>query len=289
MKKMKLKFFGIILALALLGIYSCEKVVTDLPNENSKSGTVIVSITDAPFPYDMVEEANITIDWIKLHKIDSVLVDGEIDSDSDFVMLEKDTTLNLIELSNGITAVMSELEVPAGTYNEIRFHITEASVKILDDTTTYRLKIPGGGASGLKVKIKPWLEVEEGVISEVLLDIDVNRSYKIIGNDKGKKGIKGFMFKPVVRAVNLSSAGKVEGMVTNEDGDNIKHAMITLLSGTDTISSTKSTVGGYYAIIGVPDGTYTMECEREGYNTEIAENVVVEIGSVTQQDFILTK
>jgi len=286
---MKLKFFGIILALALLGIYSCEKVVTDLPNENSKSGTVIVSITDAPFPYDMVEEANITIDWIKLHKIDSVLVDGEIDSDSDFVMLEKDTTLNLIELSNGITAVMSELEVPAGTYNEIRFHITEASVKILDDTTTYRLKIPGGGASGLKVKIKPWLEVEEGVISEVLLDIDVNRSYKIIGNAKGKKGIKGFMFKPVVRAVNLSSAGKVEGMVTNEDGDNIKHAMITLLSGTDTISSTKSTVGGYYAIIGVPDGTYTMECEREGYNTEIAENVVVEIGSVTQQDFILTK
>ena len=289
MKKMKLKFFGIILALALLGIYSCEKVVTDLPNENSKSGTVIVSITDAPFPYDMVEEANITIDWIKLHKIDSVLVDGEIDSDSDFVMLEKDTTLNLIELSNGITAVMSELEVPAGTYNEIRFHITEASVKILDDTTTYRLKIPGGGASGLKVKIKPWLEVEEGVISEVLLDIDVNRSYKIIGNAKGKKGIKGFMFKPVVRAVNLSSAGKVEGMVTNEDGDNIKHAMITLLSGNDTISSTKSTVGGYYAIIGVPDGTYTMECEREGYNTEIAENVVVEIGSVTQQDFILTK
>jgi hypothetical protein len=289
MKKMKLKFFGIILALALLGIYSCEKVVNDLPNENSKSGTVIVSITDAPFPYDMVEEANITIDWIKLHKIDSVLVDGETDSDSDFVMLEKDTTLNLIELSNGITAVMSELEVPAGTYNEIRFHITEASVKILDDTTIYRLKIPGGAASGLKVKIKPWLEVEEGVVSEVLLDIDVNRSYKIIGNDKGKKGIKGFMFKPVVRAVNLSSAGKVEGWVTNEDGDNIKHAMITLLSGTDTISSTKSTVGGYYAIIGVPDGTYTMECEREGYITETAENVVVEIGSVTQQDFVLNK
>ena len=288
MKTMKFKFFGIIILLALFGVYSCEKMENDLPNQNSKSGTVIVSITDAPFPYDMVEEANITIDWIKLHKIDSLDLVGESDPDSVFIMLEKDTTLNLIDLSNGITAVMSEMEIPAGTYNEIRLHVTEASVKIFDDTTVYRLKIPGSGASGLKVKIKPWLEVEEGVVSEVLLDFDVSRSFKILGNDKGKKDIK-FMFKPVVRAVNLSSAGKIEGMVTNEEGENIKHAMITLLSGTDTISSSKSTVGGYYAIIGVPVGTYSMECERDGYNTETVENVVVEIGNVTEQDFVLTK
>ncbi len=281
------RLFGLILTLTLFGLFSCNQLDNeDLPNPDSSGmGTVVVKLTDAPFPYDMVEEANITIDWIKLHRVDSV----DVERDSVFVMMEKDTTLNLLDLSNGITAVMSEMEIPAGNYNEIRLHVTEASVKVVDDTTTYRLKIPSAGASGLKVKIRPWLVVEDGVESQVLLDFDVNRSFKIIGNPHGKKEIKGFMFKPVVRAVNLSSAGKVEGTVSNEDGDKIKNAMITLLSGTDTISCSKSTKDGFYAIIGIPEGVYSMECERDGYNIETVDNVAVTVGAVTEQDFVLTK
>ena len=295
---MKLRLLGLILTLALFGLFSCNQIDTNVPKTNSGTGSVVISLTDAPFPYDMVEEANITIDWVKLHRVDSLVNqlgnknengNGLKASDSVFVMMEKDTTLNLLDLSNGITAVLSEMDIPAGTYNELRLHVTEASVKVVDDTTMYRLKIPSGEASGIKVKIRPWLVVEDGVESEVLLDFDVNRSFKIIGNTHGKKGIKGFMFKPIVRAINLSTAGKVEGMVTNEDEDKVKNAMITLYTDTDTIASSKSTVGGYYAIIGVPEGTYSMSCERDGYVTEVVDNVDVQIGNVTTQDFVLTK
>ncbi len=282
---MKMRLLGLILTTTLFGLFSCNQIDTEVPKTKSGTGNVVIRLTDAPFPYDMVEEANITIDWVKLHRVDSV----DVAPDSVFIMMEKDTTLNLLDLSNGITAVLSEMEIPAGNYNEIRFHVTEASLKAVDDTTMYKLKIPSGEASGIKVKIKPWLVVEDGVESEVLLDFDVNRSFKIIGNEHGKKGIKGFMFKPIVRAVNLSSAGKVEGMVTNEDGDKVKNAIITLYTETDTISCSKSTVGGYYAIIGVPEGTYSMACERDGYVTEVVDNVDVQIGNVTEQDFVLTK
>lgn len=289
---MKIKFLGIILSVALLGMFGCEKTETNnVPELKSGMGTVVVTLTDAPFPYEMVEEANVTIDWIKLHRVDSTEIgDGDAErADAVFVLFEKDTTLNLLDLHNGITAVMSQMEVPVGFYNEIRIHVKESSVKLVDDTTMYRLKIPSGGSSGIKVKIKPWLEVEEGGLSEVLLDFDVSRSFKIIGNAKGKKGIKSYMFKPVVRAVNLTTAGKVEGIVTNDNGARVKNAIITLLSGADTISTSKSTAAGYYAIIGVPEGTYSMECTRDGYVTEEVDNVIVEIGEVTQQDFVLSK
>lgn len=285
MKTIKFKYLAFIIALALFGVYSCNTIDDEYTEVKSGMGTVTVSLTDAPFPYDLVEEANITIDWIKLHKIDSTEMREGEGADSAFVLFEKDTTINLLDLSNGVTAIMSEMEVPVGTYKEIRIHVVKSSVKLFDDDSLYNLKIPSGSASGIKVKIIPWLTVEEGSESEVLLDFDVSRSFKVVGN-KGKKGLK-FMFIPVVRAVNLTTAGKIEGIVSNEDGDKIKNAMVTLFSDSDTISCSKSTKDGFYALIGIPEGTYSMECEREGYEIGTAENVVVEIGKITEQNFVL--
>jgi hypothetical protein len=184
---------------------------------------------------------------------------------------------------------MSKLEIPVGIYNEVRLHVVEASLKVKEVETLYNLKIPSGTTSGIKLKIRPALEVKEGVETELLLDFDVSRSFKVIGNDHGKKGIKGFMFKPVVRAACVLKTGRIEGIVTDSEALKLSDAWVTLLSGNDTIASSKTTLEGFYAIIGIPEGDYSVACSKDGYNDQKIEKITITAGMVVKQNFSLIK
>ncbi|MEN8117475.1 MAG: DUF4382 domain-containing protein [Bacteroidota bacterium] len=283
----------------LLGVmYGCSELFNgdEFDNLNKEKSTVIIKLTDAPFPSDLVAEANVAIDWIKLKRV--VVDSTEQDSVSPFLMLEVKDTFNLLDLSNGVTEVLGQLDsVPAGEYSEIRMHVVDASV-VLNDGQVFDLKIPSGSSSGLKIKLKPALVVEGGEY-EILLDFDVSRSFKVLGNinnnGKGKdKGIKGFMFKPVIRAVSLTSetgqstTGEVFGTVVDTSDVKIENANLYLTSGQDTIATAKTSEEGLYRIIGVPGGDYSLSCEKEGYESGQAD-VTVTVGDETEQNFTLTK
>ena len=276
---MKTKLF-FMLSLLLGLMYGCSELFNSDDEGNNQKGTVIISLTDAPFPSDSVAEANVTIDWIKLKKVE------DEDSDSPFIMMEmeEDTTINLLDLSNGVTAVLGKLEVPAGEYNEIRMHVVDANV-MMNDSTIYDMKIPSGNSSGLKIKIKPALIVEEGVESEILLDFDASRSFKVKGNIKN---IKGFMFKPVIRAVNLSQTGEISGTVTEGEGAGIKNAHLYLTIDIDTIASAKTSKDGFYKIIGIPEGDYVLSCVKEEYESDpTSVEVNISTGDKKEQVFSL--
>jgi hypothetical protein len=97
------------------------------------------------------------------------------------------------------------------------------------------------------------------------------------------------MFNPVVRAASSANSGKLEGVVTDAGSEKLNNAWITLLSGKDTIASSKSTSKGYYAIIGIPAGDYKVECAKEGYNSQTIENISIKVNTTLKQDFLLTK
>ncbi len=69
------------------------------------------------------------------------------------------------------------------------------------------------------------------------------------GNMSSPAGIKGFTFKPVIRAVNNSTAGRLEGKVTDKTNAKIKEASIIVKQDTVVASAIADTMG-YYAIIG---------------------------------------
>ncbi len=288
---MKTKFFGLLILLMGL-IYACnESINGDDPVE--KSGTVTISLTDAPFPAELVEEVNVTIDSIKL-KIAENDDSEEGESESGFVTLAVDKTFNLLELGNGETEILGDIDVPAGEYSEIRMHVTEAKIKLVEEEEEMDIKIPGGSSSGLKIKIKPALVVNEGESYEVLLDFDVSRSFFVKGNPKKEK-IKGFMFKPVIRATNMALAGSLTGKVTEENEEEIllKNARVYVLSAeeiTDTIATGKTNKEGIYKIIGIPNGTYNINCGKEGYtNPAGIEAIDISVGEETIKDFVLQK
>jgi hypothetical protein len=290
---MKSGLFGLTVLFLIGFVFGCQEIFNDDPNDGlNKKGTVVIKLTDAPFPSEMVAEANVTIDWIKLMQSDEGEGNGEeVDSLNRLIVLEEVRTINLLELSNGVTEVLAEAEIPAGTYREIRLHIVDAEIILNDqDSTRFDLKVPSGDASGLKIKIEPALEIADGFGAEVLLDFDVSRSFVMRGNMKhGYDKIVGFIFKPVVRAVAYMETGDIFGVVKDTLGVAVEDALLTLLSGTDTVTTALSSEEGYYKMTGIPEGYYTLDCEKEGYDKQSVDSVLVETGVETEQNFELVK
>jgi hypothetical protein len=289
MKKF-LKFAGFAALTVLITglVFGCSDMLDDESSKDSKGkATVVFKITDAPFPADLVEEAYVTIDWIKLLKAGKENAYDEEEAESEnasfvLVELEEPATFNLLDLRNGLTAVLAEVELPAGSYSEIRLHVTDAGI-VLKNGLEYPLKVPSGDASGLKLKLASALTLADGEYAEVLFDFDVNRSFVMKGN---ANHIIGFNFKPVVRAVaHLGThTGEVAGNVADADGNDIENAVLTLMEGEEVITTALTSEDGFYAMIGISPGTYTLVLQVDEYVDEL--EITVEAGKVSVKNFV---
>lgn len=270
---MKFKTSAVILAAIILFSVSCN-------NRDEATGTLSVRLTDAPFPTDLVQEANVTI-----NKIEARLSSAH--EGSPYVTLsEEEASFNLLDLTNGITAGLVELEVPAGAYNLFRLYITEANV-VLKDGKTYDLKVPSGASSGLKIFVKPEIVVSGGLTSELLLDFDVSQSFVAQGDITSPDNVNGFIFKPVIKATNVSVAGRLLGTVSNTDKEAIEGAQVSVFAA-DTLNTTTFTdADGAYTLLGMEAGTYVVTVESTAYVSKTVEDVQVIAANATTLDFEL--
>lgn len=248
-------------------------------------GVISIAVTDAPFPYDYVSEANVTITKVEARKKGST---GE----STYEMLfQGETTYNLMELSNGVTKTLVEAEVPVASYDLIRLYISEGSV-VLTNGSSFDLTVPSGGATGIKLFVKPDIVVTGGVSTDLLLDFDISRSFVATGNTNAVDGITGFIFKPVIKAANMSFAGTLTGTVTElMDGTatDLEGVQIGVIVA-DTLNTTAFTdASGAYTILGLDPGTYRVTAEKMGYTAQTVDDVEIVVGNATTQDFELLK
>jgi hypothetical protein len=293
---MKIRLLFISLITALLFVSSCTN-----DSNSSDTGRLIIQLTDAPFPHDLVAEANVTIFKIDArHKGDHMddmmdqsatendSVSDSEESDSPFmILMEDEIDINLLELTNGMTETLVNGEVPAGTYDLLRVYVKGINV-VLKDSTTYDLKVPSGSQSGIKVFIKPALQVAGGLTSELLLDFDVSRSFVARG---GGNGINGFNFKPVIKASNMSTAGSIAGLVTaiqDSVAVGLEGAQVSLIAA-DTVNNTSTFTDetGMYMLMGVEGGSYDVMVEMPDYLSQTAEGVNVIPANKTTVDFEL--
>lgn len=304
MKILKLSLYVIGLMTLLIG---CS---VDSENGSGDTGKLIVQLTDAPFPHDLVAEANVTVFKIDArHKggmedamaetdsdmeLDGAMeMEAEADSDdlSPFVVLmEEEIDVNLLELTNGLMEKLAEAEVPAGAYDLVRVYVRGVNV-VLKDGTVFDLKVPSGPQTGIKVFIKPAIMVAGGLTSELLLDVDVSRSFVAKGNAKDLSGITGFNFKPVIKASNMATAGTLSGVVTTTLEDEsivgLEGANVAVYQDGMQITSTFTDADGAYSIMGLDAGSYTVEVVLEGYNTISSDGVIIVEANKTLQDFEL--
>lgn len=281
MKRRLFQLMTILLVSALFGLTACQE---NADNIESSKGRLVVKLTDAPFPLDLIDQALVTIDKIEIRKATDSLSAEEEGGISPFIVLSQETQqFNLLDLRNGITADLLTMTIDTGKYDLIRMHVTESQI-ILKDGTSFKLKVPG---SGIKIKINPGLTVEGGITSEVLMDFDVSKSFAIQGNIKAKNGIRGFTFKPVVRAVSQVKSSSISGKVVDTTGAPVVNAFVELIQGDSVLTSSLTSETGEYTMIGVPAGTFEMVCGKEGFTLQQVTEVQVILKKKTIQNFEL--
>lgn len=272
----------LLLATGLI-LSGCDKTATiDSPVEpvsKNEPARLSVKITDDPFDISMVESATITISKIEMRQ------KGAGEGEPYLVLTMDPVTVPIFELRNGITQELVNLEVPEGDYDLVRIYVDEGSLKLKNIDNPFNLKIPSGEQTGIKVSIDPVIHVEGGISAELILDFDLAKSFVM----RGHNARNGFIFKPVIKAVNNSTQGRVEGVITDNSLQKIGLANVAVAlinAGKDTLTTLSDTTG-HYLIIGVPAGTYSMVASKENYIPASVDGVVVVAGNKSTQNFIL--
>jgi hypothetical protein len=157
---------------------------------------------------------------------------------------------------------------------------------LLTDGKKFDLKIPSGPQSGIKMSVDSPILIVGGLTTELLLDFDLENSFNVQGNPDTPAGIKGFHFKPVVRAVNNSKAGRLVGTVKNDSAKVMANAKVWLKKDT-VITSGFTGTDGTYALIGIPVGTYSAFATKTGYDTAMVANVKIVSANQTVLNFTL--
>ncbi|MFW5820941.1 MAG: DUF4382 domain-containing protein [Bacteroidota bacterium] len=279
MKKMNVKFLAV-LALFFAGIafYGCEEA-----NEtDSTSGKLKILLTDAPFPADLVEEANVVINKIDIRKKNNE------DNGYPFITLkEEETSFNLLELTNGVTAELVDIELEPDSYDLVRLYVSEASI-LLKDGTEHNLFVPSGAQTGIKIFIEPAIEVAGGLTAELILDFNVSKSFVVQGNPNSPAGIKGFIFKPVIKATNKATSGRLTGFVTDTSGVTLEEAEVNVLAADSVYTSSFTDEFGAYTVIGIDAGTYDVAFAKEGFVSDTIIDVEIIEGNATNLNTQLT-
>lgn len=286
------KLAGIMLLTLPVIISSCSLLQDESPAKGT--GKVAVYITDAPFPADMVEKVLVTVERVELRirggecktEEGETVGDGDpnggnknqykdYECDQGFVMvLDEPAEVDLMQLRNGIVDLLAEVELPVGKYDMIRLFITDALI-VIDGEQSFPLKIPGGETGGLKIFLSEPLEVTEAGVAEVLLDVDLSRSFVALGNPKNKKGITGFIFKPVIRAVRMAASGSIKGRVTDVANVPVVQALVTVLQEGEPVTTALTDDEGIFRVIGLPAGTYDLTIEAEGFKKAVISGLAV--------------
>lgn len=269
--------------LFLLGVLALLFVqCTQDENASDQTGRLTISVTDDPFPVDLIAEANVTFTKLEARRTDGV------DTFPYVTLYEGEKRVNLLALTNGISEELASVEVPVGTYDLLRIYVDDPEV-ILTDGETYQMMVPSGAQSGIKAFITPSVEVASELSAELLLDVDLSRSFVVKGNPNTPAGIKGFNFKPTLKVVNNSIAGRIAGEVRDTNAVLLEDVTISAYSA-DTLTTTSFTdANGAYTLAGLLPGAYEVIAEKDSFQTVEMDNLTVTTANVTTADFILEK
>ena len=265
-----------------------------------ETGRLTIQLTDAPFPHDMIAEANVTVFKIEARQKgenedeEDTVEDSMMDDDSGngyIVLMEEEITVNLLDLTNGVTENLVDTEIPTGEYDLFKVYVKGINVVLNDEEmTTYDLKVPSGEQSGIKIFVDPPLVVAGGLSADLLFDFDVSRSFVARGNIKRPESFNGFIFKPVIKVNNLTTAGTIQGMVTSlveAESVPLEGVQISVLREGEVVTSSFTDETGGYMILGLDAGDYEVMAELEGYISQSVEMVSVVSGNSTRVDFEL--
>lgn len=226
------------------------------------TGTVRVSMTDAPADYDSVI---LMIREVAVHK------EGPEDTGW-YSFIPDSSSYDLLQLQNGVFAELGKLPVPTGHYTQVRLILDPGSY-VVENGVRRDIIIPSGLQTGLKL-VGEW-DVADGDVVDLGIDFDASRSFHETGSGK-------LMLKPTVRIVVLSAPPPavtgISGTISPSDPASVVYA----IAGVDTITSAISDATGSFVLSMLAAGSYTVAIDAPAaYRDTSLAGVAVTTGLVT--------
>ncbi|MGK0218063.1 MAG: hypothetical protein ACI9HE_001547 [Planctomycetota bacterium] len=246
-------------------------------------------VTDAPFEHDIVEQALIRVDQIRVHASQSA------ESGWHTIYAGEPLAFDLLDLRNGVTRTLVNLaDVPAGHYGQLRLRVHSGYLRLTNgdefSTADGSLNLTSTDNSGFKVMFDPPILVRDGFSEDVLLDFDLTKTFRPIPASDPLSA-NSYKLHPVIRSAVLSGSGELRGLVTKASQETlaqllVPNASIYLLHPGETdpeesIVSTSSDSNGGWMIIGLAPGNYDLFA-RKGELSANFPGVVVNAGSATE-------
>ncbi len=271
------KLFTLILLISSVGIISCDS------NEES-TGTLKLSLTDAPLDNSDIVAVNLSIVRVDIKGNDGWEV---LDN------FEEPVDVNILEYRDGNSFLLTEEELPAGGYKEIRLVLDIAEHDGGDaanrgtyleysDGSREPLFVPSGEQSGYKAKGN--FDIPPGGVVGLTIDFDARRAVVEAGNS-GK-----MILKPVVRLVEDKDVAMIKGSLTSEteyaslkvfaysDGSYSEDELIVEPESVEFPNAiTSGNVGedGSFTLAFMDSGTYDLVVALYDENNEFVEVVTI--------------
>lgn len=175
-----------------------------------RTGTLVVHLTDAPFPFDSVKSVDVFV--VRVDAKTAATDSAEAAKDADdagkdkggwTTIAEPKAKIDLLTLRDGKTTTLGQKAIPAGTYKGFRLVIDPAqssvtlkSGTVLTATSDPGIKFPSAAQSGIKVNLDRDVTVGKDSTSAMLIDFDVAQSFVM----RGPAMKNGLTFTPVIKA-----------------------------------------------------------------------------------------
>jgi len=246
------RLFQLLLTIVFLGFatFGCGRVTSP-----RGTGTVRVSLTDAPADYDSVV---LHIAEVAVHR------DGP-DNAGWFTVSTPDSLFDLLMLRNGVFTGLGSVTVPAGHYTQARLILGPGSYLVVSGER-HDLTVPSGMQTGLK--LIGGFDVPAGGLVDIGIDFDAARSIHVTGNGR-------YMLKPTARVQVFATTGSITGKVSPADPP----SGVFAVAGADTVASTITGGDGAFALALLSAGTYDVRIDApEGFRDTTITGVSVTVG-----------
>lgn len=240
-KKLKLGLVAVITLASAFILSSCGD------GEVNSKGKATVGVTDAAVDAENVTGVYLAVSEIQARSNSEFQTIATFDSPEPF---------NVMAYQNGEVYALGEGEIEAGTYDEIRFILDDASESsyiTFDDETSATIDVPSGTTSGYKVKGD--FEIASNGQTNIIVDIDLRKALVVTGQDNYK-------LRPTARLIVNDATGTIKGSLN--------------VSGEDRVVVYAYAEGTY------SDAEYDQPSEGEArFDGSVNSAVVAEDGSFT--------
>jgi hypothetical protein len=245
---------------------------------------VTVLLTDAP--HELLESAVVDIARVELLPADGPPV----------VIATDPGEHDLLQLQDGVTAVLGSSDVEPGRYLQLRMIVRSATVTLKDEYTfrdgsrTKDLHVPSGAQSGIKIRLVSGdRSGPAGILvgageTIIVVDFDVSQNFVMQGGPTAPIGV---LFKPVLRAVINGHAGSIAGSVSAPSGVVTEGLSVTATlvdaDEDDAPATTLVKENGTFKLHFLTPGTYivTIAAPPAGHTVTPVQRTVGEAEHVT--------